>query len=135
MPRSQFRAVTWISLYLFVSCLSIDAVRADAFVWGEYAASNDLDPKASLSPNSWVARRCSRFKGEQTYPQKLKCSDGRDCLKNVPCSDGNPCICNDGKKDTEKHLGFTGDEEVFFFFFEATSKRTIVDIDSRSHPL
>jgi hypothetical protein len=112
MPRSKSSAVSLITFSLLAVSLLFDAVQAEAFVWGEYAASNDLDPLASLSPDSWVARRCSRFKGQQTYPKQFKCSDGRDCLKNVPCTDGNPCICNDGKKDTQKHLGFTGDEEV-----------------------
>ena len=112
MPRSEFSVVSLISFILLAACLLLDSVQAKAFIWGEYAASNELNPYASLSPTSWVATRCSRFKGEETYPPKFKCSDGRDCLKDVPCSDGEPCICNDGKKDTEKHLGFTGDEEV-----------------------
>ena len=106
-----------------VQCISIlaaflllDFVHAGAFVWGEYAASNDLDPNAMLSPTSWVATRCSRFKGESTYPNPKKCSDGRDCLDGVPCTDGEPCICNDGKKDTTIHLGFTGNEEVLAHF-------------------
>lgn len=112
MPRTKSSALSLIPLSLLAACLSLDLVQAKAFVWGEYAASNDLNPQAGLSSDSWVARRCSIFKGQETYPQQFKCTDGRDCLKDVPCSDGNPCICNDGKKDTEKHLGFTGNEEV-----------------------
>jgi hypothetical protein len=83
-----------------------------AFVWQEYAADNELDQSKGLSSTSWVATRCSKFEGKDTYPDPFKCNDGRDCLKDEPCSDGEPCICNDGKKDKVKHLGFTGNEEV-----------------------
>jgi hypothetical protein len=98
---------------LLAACSLIDIVHADAFIWGEYAADNDLDPQSFLSPKSWVATRCSKFKGAETYPAAKKCSDGGDCLEPTEsCKDKQPCICNDGKKDNVKHLGFTGNEEV-----------------------
>jgi hypothetical protein len=116
MSLIQINPVSVQCVSILAAFLLLDFVHAGAFVWGEYAASNDLDPNAMLSPTSWVATRCSRFKGESTYPNQKKCSDGRDCLDGVPCTDGEPCICNDGKKDTTNHLGFTGNEEVLAHF-------------------
>ncbi len=111
---------------LLAACLLIDTVHADAFIWGEYAADNDLDPQSFLSPKSWVATRCSKFQGEETYPAAKKCSDGGDCLEPTePCRDNQPCICNDGKKDNLKHLGFTGNEEVRYEIYAQVSKFSV----------
>ena len=112
MPLSRVGFDSMLFLSLLAALVLLEMVHADEFIWGEYAAENDLDPNMLLSPTSWVATRCSKFKGQDTYPDETKCVDGGDCLKNIPCKDGQPCICNDGKKDNLKHLGFTGNEEV-----------------------
>ena len=110
MSKQGFASVHWFSL--LAAILLPNLVHGGAFIWGEYAADNELDPNAFLSPTSWVATRCSKFEGEESYPDERKCADGGDCVDGVPCGDGGPCICNDGKKDKQKNLGFTGNEEV-----------------------
>jgi hypothetical protein len=113
MPLTQTNHISVQCIFsILAAFLLLDFVHAGAFIWEDYAADNDLDPNSMLSPTSWVATRCSRFKGESSYPNKRKCVDGKECLDGVPCSDGEPCICNDGKKDKISNLGFTGNEEV-----------------------
>jgi len=107
LPKLSLISVKMLTLV--AACLLLDSIHAQ-FNWGEYSASNDVDPKAGELPESWSATRCSKFKG--IVPASLKCSDGGICSSTKPCSDGQPCICNDGKKDTIQHLGYTGDGQV-----------------------
>ena len=106
--RSRVDAATHCIQILL--CLSIAAmsVAQQPFIWGEYAAQNNLKADQRLSPKSWTSLRCTIFTAGQ-LPASKKCQDGTPCPDQGSCIDGKPCVCNDGLRDSTRNPGFTGD--------------------------